>query len=276
MLDKVFHLLTEEYSLILATTEKDFEAVKKVRSDVFEHRYAQYPDLKRAKWFLFSQDDEQAFIYLLRHNETNTYVGSVRIFFVNEHTPVQTIPMQRDCKVKDIEKLTRDLPICEVSRLSLIHDQVAHDDFSELQLRTYLSLALMCATRLSFLLNNYEKMFAIMERSLHLILKRQSVAFTPIGDAVDYYGVRFPFVINKEDLSLAIEKTEESMGALTKYYLLELCKNPDTFLQFIENNPYLERSDIHLDKICQIFKEHGKDISMKRLLEEMNNLCIKT
>ncbi len=75
MLNKVFHLLTEEYSLILATTAEDFQAVKEVRSDVFEHRYAQYPDLKKAKWFLFSPDDEQAFIYLLQHNATKQYVG---------------------------------------------------------------------------------------------------------------------------------------------------------------------------------------------------------
>jgi len=276
MLDNVLHLLTIEYSLILATTPEHFQALKEVRSDVFEHRYAQFPDLKKAKWFLFSKDDEQAFIYLLQHNETKKYVGSVRIFFVNENTPVQTIPMQRDCKVKDIETLTHDLPICEVSRLSLIHDQIEHNDFSELQLRTYLSLALMSATRLSFLLNDYEKMFAIMERSLHLILKRQSVAFTSIGDAVDYYGVRFPFVINKEDLSLAIKKTEESMGKLTKHYLLKLCKNPEPFWKFIDNNPYLERSDIHLDKICQIFKEFGEDITMKSLLKEMNNLSLTT
>jgi len=276
MLDNVFHLLTIEYSLILATSQEHFQALKEVRADVFEHRYAQYPDLKKAKWFLFSQDDEQSFIYLLQHNETKKYVGSVRIFFVNKNTPVQTIPMQRDCKVKDIETLTHDLPICEVSRLSLIHDQVEHNTFSELQLRTYLSLALMSATRLSFLLNDYEKMFAIMERSLHLILKRQSVAFTPIGDAVDYYGVRFPFVINKEDLSLAIEKTEKTMGKLTKYYLLELCKSPEPFWNFIDDNPYLERSDIHLDKICQIFKEYGEDVTMKTLLEEMDNLSIAT
>jgi len=275
MLDNVFHLLTVEYSLILATTQEHFQALKKVRSDVFQHRYAKYPDLKKTEWFLFSQDDEQAFIYLLQHNKTKKYVGSVRIFFVNKHTPIQTIPMQRDCKVKNIEILTQDLPICEVSRLSLIHDQIEHDDFSELQLRTYLSLVLMSATRLSFLLNDYEKMFAIMERSLHLILKRQSVAFTSIGDAVDYYGVRFPFVINKEDLSLAIDKTEESMGKLTRYYLLKLCNDPEPFWQFIDNNPYLARSDIHLDKICQIFKEYGEDVTMKNLLKEMNNLSIK-
>ena len=271
MPDKVFHLLTVEYSLILATTQAHFQAVKEIRNDVIVNHY---PDVEESKKYVFGQDDEQSFIYLLQHNATQRYVGSVRIFFANERTPSDKIPMEKDLHIKDIERLTQNLPICEVSRFALTHDQVKHDHFSELQLRTYLSLTLMCATRINFLLYHYEKMFAIMECSLHRILKRQSVAFTSIGDAIDFHGVRFPFVINKEDLSIAIEKTENSMGKLTKYYLKELCKNPKSFWQFIDNNPYLERSDIHLDQICQIFKEHGDDVSMKTLLE-MNNLSIK-
>lgn len=275
MLDKFFHLLTEEYSLIHATTQKDFQAVKDVRSDVFVHRYAKYPDLKKAQWFLFSPDDEQAFIYLLRHNSTGKYVGSVRVFFVNKNTPVQHIPMQRDSKVKDIEHLTKDLPICEISRLALIKNIPEHQDFPMNQLRTLLSMALMSATRINFFLYHYSKIFAIMERSLHRILKRQSVAFEPIGDAVDYYGVRFPFVIKKEDFLIAGEKTEGTMGQLTRYYLKELCKNPETFWQFIDNNPYLDRSDIQLDRICQLFKDYGDDVSMELLLG-INELSIKS
>jgi N-acyl amino acid synthase of PEP-CTERM/exosortase system len=272
MLDKVFHLLTVEYSLTLATTQEHFQAVQEIRNDVIVNHY---PDVEETKKYVFSQDDEQSFIYLLQHNATKKYVGSVRIFFANEHTPLDKIPMEKDLHIKDIERLTQNLPICEVSRFALIHDQIRHDHFSELQLRTYLSLALMCATRINFLLYHYVKIFAIMEQSLHRILKRQSVAFTSIGDAIDFHGMRFPFVINKEDLSIAIENTESSMGKLTKYYLKELCKNPKSFWQFIDNNPYLERSDIHLDQICQIFNEHGDDVSMKILLE-MNNLGIKT
>lgn len=271
MHDNVFHLLTVEYSLILATKEEHFQAVKDIRNDVIVNHY---PDVKETKKYVFGQDDEQSFIYLLRHNETKNYVGSVRIFFANERTPSQKIPMEKDLNIKDIENLTRKLPICEVSRFALVHDQIKHDHFSELQLRTYLSLSLMCATRINFLLYDYAKMFAIMERSLHHILRRQKVAFTSIGDAIDFHGVRFPFVIKKEDLSLAIEKTEESMGKLTKYYLQELCQNPETFWGFIDKNPYLERSDIHLDQICQIFKEHGKDASMA-LFVAMNNPTIK-
>jgi len=269
VLDKVFHLLTEEYSLILAKTQEDFQAVKEVRSDVFVNRYAIYPDLKKAKWFLFSQDDEQAFIYLLQHNATKKYVGSVRVFFINEHTPVQIMPMQRDGKVEDIEHLTKDLPICEISRLALIKTLPEHKDFSMLQLRTLLSMALMSATRVNFLLYHYSRIFAIMERSLHRILKRQSVAFEPIGDAVDYYGVRFPFVIKKENFLIAGKKTEGTMGQLTRYYLKELCKNPESFWQFIDNNSYLDRSDIQLDRICQLFKEYGDNIDMELLLGDL-------
>lgn len=139
------------------------------------------------------------------------------------------------------------------------------------QLRTLLSVSLMSMTRINFFLYHYANIFAIMEKSLHRILKRQSVAFKSIGDAVDYYGVRFPFVINQNDLALAIKKTEESMGEVTKYYLLELCKNPETFWKFIDDNPYLDRSDIHLDKICQIFKKYGEHVSIERLVKETFN-----
>jgi len=271
MLDKVFHLLTSEYSLVFATTEEHFQAVKEIRNDVIVNHY---PDVEESKQYIFSQDDRQSFIYLLQHNESKKYVGSVRIFFANHRTPSQKIPMEKDLHIKDIEKLTQILPICEISRFALVHNQIKHKDFSELQLRTSLSLALMCATRINFLLYHYVKMFAIMERSLHRILKRQKVSFTPIGDAIDFHGMRFPFVINKEDLSMAIENTEGTMGQLTKYYLKKLCKDPRSFWKFIDNNPYLERSDINLDRICQLFKEYGDDVSIKLLLG-MDDLSVK-
>lgn len=276
MQEKAFHLLTEEYTIVLVTSPEHLQAVKDIRAEVFVSRLEMSFKELEERNFLINQDDKQSFIYLLQHNETKKYVGSVRLIFVNEHTPTQTIPIERDGLVSGIEHLTKDTPICEISRLALTKTLPEHNDFSMSQLRGYLSLALMSATRINFFLYHYAKIFAMMERSLHLILKRQSVAFEPIGDAVDYYGVRFPFVITNEDISHGMEKTEESMGALTKYYLLELCKNPEPFWQFIDNNPYLERSDIHLTKICQVFKEYGEDITMKNLLKEMNDFSIKT
>ena len=265
MLNKAFNLLTEEYSLLLATTQEDFQAVKDIRNDVIVNHY---PEIEETKEYIFNQDDEQSFIYLLQHKATKKYVGSVRIFFVNEHTPVEKIPMEKDLHIKDIERFTQNLPICEVSRFALSKNQIQHKDFSELRLRTYLSLALMSATRINFLLYHYSRIFAIMERSLHHILKRQSVAFDPIGDAIDFHGVRFPFVIKKEDLLIAVEKTEGTMGQLTRYYLKELCKDPESFWKYIDNNPYLERSDMQLDRICQLLKEYGDDLDMEHILGE--------
>ena len=265
MLDKVFHLLTEEYTIILAAKQEHFHAVEAIRNDVVVNHY---PDIEGTKEYIFSQDDEQSFIYLLQHKATKRYVGSVRIFFANEHTPVQTIPMQKDLHIENIERFTQELPICEVSRFALVKNQIHHKDFSELRLRTYLSLALMSATRLNVFLNHYSKIFAIMERSLHHILKRQSLAFEPIGDAIDFHGIRFPFVIKKQDFIIAGEKTESTMGQLTRYYLKELCKNPESFWDFIDNNPYLERSDVQLERVCQFFKEHGDDAAMEFLLAD--------
>ncbi len=268
MIEKTFHLLTKEYSIFLATTEEDLQAVRDIRAEVFVSRLETSLALLESRKFLFNKDDEQSFIYLLQHNATKKYVGSVRVIFINERTPIQIMPMQRDGKVEGIEHLTKDLPICEISRLALIKTIPEHKDFSMPQLRTLLSMALMSATRINFFLYHYTRIFAIMERSLHRILKRQSVAFEAIGDAVDYYGVRFPFVIKKEDFLIAGEKTEGTMGQLTRHYLQKLCKNPENFWQFIDNNPYLERSDIQLDRICQLFKEYGDNVSMERLLGE--------
>ena len=107
-----------------------------------------------------------------------------------------------------------------------------------------------------------------MERSLHHILKRQSVALEPIGEAIDFHGVRFPFVMKKEDFLMAGKKTEDTMGKLTRYYLKEICKDPESLWKFIDNNPYLERSDIQLDQICQFFKENGDNVNLSTLLAE--------
>jgi len=103
---------------------------------------------------------------------------------------------------------------------------------------------------------------------LYRILKRQSVALESIGDAIDFHGKRFPYVMRKEDFVMAGEHTEGTLGQVTSYYLKELCKDPQALWRFVNNNPYLERSDIQLEKICKYFKECGDDLDMKYILED--------
>ena len=260
--NEVIHLLTKEYSITLATNQEDFQAVKDIRHDVIINHY---PEIKETKEYIFNQDDEQSFIYLLQHKETKTYAGSVRIFFANEHTPIQKIPMEKDFHVKNIRHLTQNLPICEISRFALSKNQIKHKGFSELRLRTYLSLALMIATRINAFLYCYSTLFSIMEPSLKRLLKGQNANFEQIGEPMVYHGIRIPFAIRREKL---LQETEENVGQITRYYLKELCKNPESFWKFIDSNPYLERSDIQLDRICQLFEEYGDDVELSLLMGE--------
>lgn len=260
MTETIHKLLTEEYALIHAVTPEHIQAIKDIRAEVFVSKLeTSLAELEKRK-FLYNKADEQSFIYLLQHVESKKYVATVRIIFINARTPIKQIPLQKEGKVQNIEHLTKELPICEISRMAMIKDLPDHDTLSKLQLGTNLALGLMSAVRINVMLYHYTNIFAIMEKSLHRILKRQGVKLEPIGEAVDYYGVRFPFVITKEAFIDAGKSTEDTMGRVTRFYLQELCKNPDSFLQFVDNNPYLERSDLQLDRICQLFKTHGSDV----------------
>ena len=64
------------------------------------------------------------------------------------------------------------------------------------------------------------------------------------------------------------------MGVVTRYYIKELCQKPEKLWDFIDNNPYLERSDIHLDKICKLFNKYGDDVDLALLLAEDKNYSI--
>ncbi len=265
----ILKLLTREYTLHLATTPADFEQVKRLRKKVFSEKLSIPEQTLESSGFIYSEEDKQSFLYLLYHNQTNTYVGTVRAFFVNTKTPIQQLPMQKDGHVNDIGHLTMELPIIEISRGALILDLPKHEIFSAIQLRTLLTYGLMIATRTNFLLYPYIRVFSMIEPSLHRILKRQNVNFEQVGISREYYGIRAPYAIERTKL---LKETEENMGQITRHYLKELCENPEPFWEFIDNNPYLERSDIELERICKLFKEYGEDVDLSLLLGEEDAL----
>jgi len=241
---KVFRLLTQEYTIILATTQNHLKIVKEIRAEVFSNKYNLSIETLEERGYLCNEEDKQSFIYLLQHIQTKQYVGTVRVFFLNKDTPIKQIPMQKNANVQNIDHLTQDLPIAEISRLALSNNLIEHKEFSGLRLRSYLSILLMVATRVNFFLYKYKNIFAIMELSLDTMLKRQGVRFKQIGEAVDYYGMRTPFAIKRENLLI---DTTDSMGELTEFYLNKLYQNPKEFWEFIDNNPYLSREDIEFD-----------------------------
>jgi len=261
---QIFHLLTQEYSLILATDFQDIKAVKSVRRKTLLPAYQDLAEIKDVDHFLYNQDDEQSFIYLLRHNPSQEYVGTIRVFFVNQKTPLKKIPMQIYGNVKDIDHLVSQYPVCEISRLALASDLPAYQDMSALRLRTYLTIGLMSTIGINTFLYPSNNIFSIMEPALHRLLKRQGINFHPIGAAVEYYGMRIPHMIKREKL---ITESKDMLGKITLFYLKELCNTPDRFWEFIDSHPYLDRSDIHLDQICKLFDRYGEQADIPLLLE---------
>ncbi len=264
--EEFYGLLTEEYSLLLVTTPEDIQAVRRIREEVYSLKYNRSLEYLESIGLIRDEDDNQAFIYLLKDNKTKKYVGTVRVFFINQHTPSQVLPMQQTVKDKYIFTLLQGLPVIEITRSALTPTIPRHKIYSELALRTSLTYGLMIATRITLMLYYPHLVFSIMEPTLHRILKRQKVNFEPVSDSVDSYGTsRIPYAIKTNKLLM---DTEENMGRLTTYYLKQMCQNPEKLWEFVDNNPYLERSDIQLERICKLFKEYGDDVDIALLLGE--------
>ena len=265
MIDQqILHLLTQEYTLVMATDDNDIESVKEIRRKTLLPAYQNLAEIKDEDQFLYNKDDEQSFIYLLRHNPSGEYVGTIRVFFVNHRTPIQQIPLQMYGHVEGVEPLVAQYPVCEISRLALASDLPSYENISALRLRTYLTVGLMSTIGTNIFLYHSNNIFSIMEPALHRILKRQGINFHPIGPAVEYYGKRIPHMIKREEL---ITESKDILGEITLFYLKELCRSPEKFWQFIDRHPYLERSDIHLDRICELFKLHGDAVDIPFLLQ---------
>lgn len=256
-------LLTQDYTLIHATTPHEFNNVKQLRKEVFSKKFNLSSSQLEKEGYLFNEEDEQSFLYLLKHNSSNTYVGSVRVFFINNKTPLKHLTMQSIGKVKNIEHLTQGLPLAEISRMCLKNTLPIHEKYSVLQVRTCLAYALMVMTRINFFLYKPTNIFATMEPTLERILSRKDVCFTQISEPIEYYGTTIPYAVNRNDL---LNATEESMGKVTRFYLKKLCENPRTFWKYIDTHPYLNRSDIEIERMTELLEQHGEDVDISLLL----------
>jgi len=248
----------------MAMDDKDIALVKEVRQKTLLPVYQHHAEIKDEDRFLYNKDDEQSFIYLLRHNPSGEYVGTIRVFFVNHRTPIQKVPMQMYGHVEGVEPLVAQHPVCEISRLALASDLPAYKNLSSLRLRTYLTMGLMSTIGTNLFLYHYQHIFSIMEPSLRRLLKRQGIDFHPIGPAVEYYGMRIPHSAKREGLIIG---ANEILDELILFYLKKHCQEKELILKFIDNHPYLERSDIHLNRICELFEKHGEAADIPFLLQ---------
>jgi N-acyl amino acid synthase of PEP-CTERM/exosortase system len=251
----LFKLLTEKYSLKLVQNSYDIEQLKEVRQKVLLPKYEAQTHIEDIDKFLYNQDDEQSFIYILVHNPTKKPVGTIRIFFINNKTPIQKLPMQIYGGVDDIDYYTQEKPICEISRLALIKDLPKdNDNISALKLRTMLTIGLQSAIAINMYMYDYKMVFSIMEPSLYRLLHRYGINFEAIGKEVDYFGPRIPHAIDRIKLMSEADKT---LWQIALHYLKQLAQNPKEFITYIDNHPYLDIQELNLDRLQNIFKQNA-------------------
>jgi len=262
MKNDIFNLLTQEYQLKLVINQNDISELKDIRSRTLLKVYEKQAHIEDVEHFLYNQDDEQSFNYILTHTASNSVVGTIRLYFLNDKTPLQQIPMQIYGKVQDIQHLVDQHPVCEISRLALARELPKHDTLSALRLRTYLTIGLFSTVSSNIFLYKYKNVFSIMEPALHRLLTRQGVDFKCIGKGVEYFGERFPHIISREKL---ITKTNDALLDISMFYLKELVSNPKNFIEYINNHPYLSRDDVMIEKLIDIFKTKP-DVTVEELL----------
>jgi N-acyl amino acid synthase of PEP-CTERM/exosortase system len=245
-------LLTKEYYLKLVQNDDDIAQLKEVRKKVLLPAYDKHVHIEDVDEFLYNKDDEQSFNYILVHRKTNKPVGTIRIFFINDKTPIQQMPMQMYGGVDDIEDYTKDKPICEISRLALIKD-LPTSDISTLSLRTSLTIGLQSAIAINMYMYDYKIVFSIMKPSLYQLLYRYGINFKAIGKEVNYFGPRIPHAINRVKL---MQEADEILWSIALYYLKELANNPIEFIHYIDNHPYLNLNELNLEKLKKLFQQN--------------------
>ncbi len=259
----LYSLLSEAYEFHLVSDSDAYERVCRLRAKVFMQKYGISRHAIQSEGLVADKNDEQSFIYLLIHRETQTDVGTVRLFFANKKTPSIKLPLQHIVDNPTIHSHLHTLPYMEVSRGALDYELPHHPQHSALKVRTTLTYGLMLATRLTLLLYPVHTVFALMELPLHRILARQKVNFTRISESIYANGTRNAYTTSYRKL---LEETEATMGRITRYYLKRLCKDPSGLWRFVDNNPYLERDDIRLEALCNALERYGDNVTLANLM----------
>jgi N-acyl amino acid synthase of PEP-CTERM/exosortase system len=237
--------MTQTYSLILATTQKEFNAVKALRKEVLLEKYKHFASIEDEEAFAWDSSDEQSFLYLLQHRETGRYVGTIRVFFVNSMTPISELPMEHYTHAPRIKELKHHLPVCEISRFALSRNLANDRNGSALWTRIQLSQLLMVGIRLTVMIYPFNAIFAIMEHSLARLLRKHGAHFEQIGESVDYYGMRTPFFINRDKLLKDTLHGKDISCFYLHYFMVET----DMLDRFITQNPYITK-EMFLLNVC--------------------------
>ncbi|MCZ6666917.1 MAG: PEP-CTERM/exosortase system-associated acyltransferase [Gammaproteobacteria bacterium] len=203
------------FSIVPATTEALREQVFRLRYQVYcvENQWedpAQHSDEIEIDVY-----DAHSVQSLLIHRASGTAIGAVRLILPLDEMPEKSFPIQGVCRAPQLGNSTW-FPLSsggEVSRFciskefrkrreDMFHraDQDRSSTGNERRVIPHLTLALIEALVLMSIENRVSHWFAMIEPSLMRLLARLGIHFDPIGQMIDYHGLRQPCCIRLDRL----------------------------------------------------------------------------
>lgn len=137
--------------------------------------------------------DDRARHVVLRHRESGTVIGTVRLVLMSPSAPDDSFPMQRVCK----SSFLRDVPlvdVAEVSRFAISKELRVASPAAQGLLRLSLVRGLvLLSSELGI-----KHWCALMEPSLLRLLRSTAMHFDEVGPLVEHHGMRQPSFTNLE------------------------------------------------------------------------------
>jgi N-acyl amino acid synthase of PEP-CTERM/exosortase system len=200
----------EYFTLELATTPEQLESVYRIRYRVYCEEFGYEPLEAFPRQQEEDEFDAKASHCLVTHKSSGMPAGCARLVHVDEHS---LLPMEKHCnECIDEERLRafdgRRHSICEFSRLAVDgafrrrsgenatrFGEISSIDYTQREQRTFSLIAvstILAAFAMSDLIGR-TNCFAMMESFLPRLLKRSGIIVHPIGEEIDYHGMRGPY-----------------------------------------------------------------------------------
>ena len=162
--------------------------------------------------------DEQSIFSLIKHKPSNIYTSCVRLVRIQEEG--QLLPIEKFCldSITDEKRHPSGFnrkEIGEISRLAVTVDfrrrqtdqfkgagtgVIQESSYSEVELRCFpfIAIGLYMAAATMAIDTGIKHIYVMMEPRLARSLKFVGIKFQPLGEPINYHGLRAPYYINPE------------------------------------------------------------------------------
>jgi N-acyl amino acid synthase of PEP-CTERM/exosortase system len=198
----------------VATTDELRDEVFKIRHNVYceELAFEQVKDERKEQ----DEFDPQSIFAMIKHKPSNNYTGCVRI--VKSTNENELLPLEKFCinAIQDEKLHPKNFArneICEISRLAVKAEfrrrkadqfkgsaigainEVVYSD-TELRCFPFIAIGLYMAAATMAIDTGVKHAYVMMEPRLARSMKFVGIKFIPLGEPIEYHGLRAPYYIN--------------------------------------------------------------------------------